>query len=203
MSEDVARWFLRAHYRYVWDKATIADYIPVLINVMRLLMSDSDSDWNFSETNLNRLVSPDIGLVKIGSEEGNNALEGYALYVSNKRSPHNRRYSLFAEFKQSYKNYVFGDHEFASMYTEKNLRNYEHFFPNVDAILEQKRQVVNLVKDFSTLANKSLNHFRGSKRLRYQVLQRDKFTCRDCGRNAPAVRLQTISSLYLGIQAGE
>ena len=186
MTQEI-RWYLQARHKYVWDVETISDYIGILSDIVYVFLKERD-DYS-PETNF--LTSPDIGLIPIADKESEKRLFGYALYVSDARMPWDKRCTLFAQFKAVYKMSVGGAKGLLELEKKEGL--IKHLYPDrVDEAIKRAEKIIklDLAKDFGTLANKSLNHRRAvGQRLRYQVLQRDKFTCQSCGRCAPDVRL--------------
>lgn len=181
------RWYLQARYKYVWDVETISDYIEILSNIVYVFLKQRN-DYS-PETNF--LTSPYIGLIPIADKESENRLFGYALYISDARMPWDQRCTLFAQFKAVYKMSVGGAKDLIGLEQEEGT--IKHLYPDrVDEVITEAEKIIklHLAKDFGTLANKSLNHRRAvGQRLRYQVLQRDNFTCQSCGRRAPDVKL--------------
>ena len=181
---EIERWYLNARHKYVWDKDTIADYVEVIVEIVHSLIEEVVSDTKAIE----RLASPHIGFFHvIDSQKSEEPLIGYALYIADIRLA-NIGNTLFSSFKHIYRIHVGAD-EFARMMNdEKFIR--ENFPDRAEILIERARERAKLVRHFESLANKSLNHRRAiSPRIRYLVLQRDKYTCQACGRRAPEVKL--------------
>lgn len=179
------KWVLNARHLYVWDKNTLADYVKVLQEVVYSIMKDRE----YLPEDLRRLGSPEIGFLNLVDEQvPEKPLVGYALYVADVRLPYDKRRTLFSEFKGRYQIHVGGGEAARFLSDEDSLR--EMFPDRAENIIQRKRELAGLAKNFMTLANKSINHCRSiNKRLRYQVFERDNYTCQSCGRKAPNVRL--------------
>jgi hypothetical protein len=177
MDEEVS-WYFHANRRYVWDKETIDEYIPVLKDVVYYIIKEHN-DPKY----LTGVCSPDIGLILIKGDKGEDW--GVALYMSETKVSTWRRRSLLAEFKDLYEIHVGAGMASPFLGSDNSIR--ERFPPDrAEEIIRRKK----LVRSFITLANKSVNRRRIiSKRVRYLVLQRDKSTCQICGRRAPEVAL--------------
>ncbi|HEY0376414.1 MAG TPA: HNH endonuclease [Pyrinomonadaceae bacterium] len=177
MSEHTL-WYLRARRRYIWDMKTIDSYLDVLREIVFDIIKDhSEAKY------LKKLASPDIGLVILHDDHDGDW--GYALYISDTKVHTYKRRSLFSEFKDLYQINVGAGLAGEMLGSEDSIR--KRFPPNkAEEIIRRKK----LVRDFMTLANKSINHRRRiSPRLRFQVFQRDNSTCQVCGRRAPEVIL--------------
>lgn len=183
---EVYEWYLRARYKYVWDKETLADYVEVLQEAIDMCIKD----LNHPQANIKRLASPDIGFFTVVDDQTpQGELMGYALYISDARLQYDRRHTLFASFKRAYQIHLFYWPLLGWRISEDALRE---AFPHdqAESAISRKRKRARLARNFMSLANKSLNHRRAiSARVRYQVLLRDKSICQVCGRRAPEVRL--------------
>jgi len=186
--DEVYDWYLRARYKYVWDKETLADYVEALQEAVHMCMCIRV--LNYPQVNIRGLASPDIGFFAVVDDQTpEEELMGYALYISDARLPYDRRHTLFADFKRAYQTCVFGGLLQEWGISEETFRK---VLPHdqAESVISRKRKRARLARNFMSLANKSLNHRRAiSARVRYQVLLRDKSTCQVCGRQAPQVRL--------------
>jgi len=184
--DEASNWYLRARYKYVWDKETLADYVEVLQEAVHMRIED----LNPPQVNIGRLVSPDIGFFAVVDDQTpEEELMGYALYISDARLPYDRRHTLFADFKRAYQICVFSWPLLGWRISEDAIGE---ALPHdqAESVISRKRKRARLTRNFMSLANKSLNHRRAiSARVRYKVLLRDKSTCQVCGRQAPQVRL--------------
>jgi hypothetical protein len=182
---DLDQWYARARHKYIWDNQTIEAYIEVLKEVVHHLIEELDAD----EIYLENLASPQIGIFRVSDQGSQSETRGYALYVAHVRTSHDRRRTLLGEFKMFYEASV-GRGLAEDMLRDDDL--IRQMFPKEQAerILRRKYERRRLVGNFMRLANKSINRRRAiSPRLRYQVLNRDHFTCQNCGRKAPEVIL--------------
>jgi len=198
----VVEWFLRARHKFIWDLETISPYIDVLGEVVYCAIADRLSEngkkvsWerpgppspvlaayhDLSSGTFESIATPEIGYYPFRQEHSQeDKLDGYALYVAELRLPPDRRSTLFARVKELYK-YAVGSGPNHWPEWVKVPRTDER----KQTILERKK----LVRNFNSLANRSLNRRRTiSAHLKYQVLMRDNSTCQVCGRRAPEVRL--------------
>lgn len=182
---EIESWYFRAHRRFVWDKETIADYVEPLKEAVLQVITDN----HYARESGKSLTTPEIGIFRITDRDNPEDVFGYALYISDaKVSEASTASTVFAQFKKWYK-VVIGADEFSWPYRNETLLR-EHFPDRADMIIKETKERAKLVKNFRTLANKSLNHRRStSPRVRYIVLERDNFTCQLCGRRPPEITL--------------
>jgi 5-methylcytosine-specific restriction endonuclease McrA len=181
-------WYRRARHKYVWDAETFNPYHEVIAEIVYGIIEDQSDDREIAKG----FVSEEIGLIGIVESEETPSLPwAYALYILQGQYWSGGKATILSRFKDNYKIAV-GTHNFFGF---GYLLNYENFirkqFPDrADFLIERTRKRSKLVKTFESFADKSLNHRRSiSKRVRYQVLQRDNSTCQNCGRRAPEVRV--------------
>jgi hypothetical protein len=178
-------WYMQARHKFVWDNDTLEQYVHILQKVVYHILEEYDNDSQY----LKQLASPNIGFFNITDGNEQDRVTGYALYTSDSRIPGDGRRTIFSEFKNIYEVHMARGLAGEMLHSNDVIRG---IFPkdHAERVIQLRNERQKLIGDFMRLANKSINHRRAiSVRLRYQILRRDNFTCQNCGRKAPEVRL--------------
>ncbi len=172
--------FKKASIRFIWKYNEIEEYIPV-INIAihetydRLNLIKYDTE----EGDIDSVIITDSNYNKIA----------FAMYINNKKFKDN--YSIYSIFREEFKTIAQGYIDclgigfFASL--ENCIRFYKDTQPDVaesDVIESWKlrQSLKRRIKNFKTLANKSVNRSRKvPPKMRFEVLKRDNYRCILCG----------------------
>lgn len=191
LSEDVLLAnFARARYKFIWFRDEIKTYPEVLYMVVEQTLEYFQQAEELTEE---KVGPTDIGY--FGTKKSEEMKSLFFLYIRNR---HTNLSSLYKQFREEYNLLTTGNMRVLDMKIETLLEiptdeatkrgmNHETIKQNVQIMQNYKRPITR----FETLANKSLNRYRFvSVKKRYNVLERDKFTCQLCGRSVPEVTLE-------------
>lgn len=185
MSEEidehqVRQWYTDAAYVFMWEEELFKQYYEVLAESVKEIIGSYGSPNQYKD----KLLSPDIGLLKIVSDgESINTL-----YIADRRIQKGKS-TIYALFKSFYESNVYSGKSFATDMITFDILGNPGKYP--DEVVQRFSKRKKLYRSFQTLANKSINRHRSiNLRTRMVVLMRDNSTCQLCGRKAPAVEVE-------------
>lgn len=191
MSQAFENAYFKASIRFVWKHKDIEEYIPVINIAIQATYDNIKSErYDIGENDIESM----------GILDGNERKVGFALYIKNKKIKYMG--SIYSMFKDEFKAIAQGYHEFFGIkYPPPRLDSFIEFYRNIhqhngvsdEELIDYWNQVQSLkrkITNFTTLANKSLNRGRRvSPKIRFEVLKRDNFRCRLCGRTSDDTKL--------------
>jgi hypothetical protein len=179
---DFKKLYFSAPIRFIWEWSVVDDYVPVIERAIYETVR-SLSFWGIE------VDRPELGAVII--RVNGNSEDRLAVYINNRRIKDVG--SLYSEFRRQFRIVALGyDDSFDIPIPPSNKKSCVEFFlkqgwTEEEAIKywQEKQNLIRPIKNFKTLANKSVNRRRlVPPKLRLQVLARDNFKCFLCGRTS-------------------